>query len=907
MLRLRTFGGAALLDGDHPLAGAAVQKRRLALLSLLAVAGSRGMSRDKIASLLWPDSDQERARHSLSQWLFTTRRDLKVEDLLLGTTELRLNPERISSDVGELEQAIAERKLEQVLACYAGPFLDGFHLSGAPEFERWVDAERSSLAQRAQQALEALAAARVRENDTSGALEVWRRLAALDPYNGRISLGLMRALAASGDTAGALTHARVHTTLLREELGAEPQPEVVAFAEQLRVAPAAVREVAAPASAPAQAVASDVGPPASPIAHGLVPEPAEHAPVPAPASGSAAAVIPAPSRVGTAVVVEPSIATGTRRRRIARPIAIATVLVAVMLLGAARLIPGPVRAMAYTLATRSPSEMASRRIVVAPLENLSGDTALATFGYIASGWVTDGLTESGEFEVVDAQTSYVTSKVVDRIPSMFRNDDRAVALAEETGAGLLISGRYYKERDSIRVQVLLTDLAQRRVLRTLGHPIAGAVGEEQQLLEELARRVVGMAAIAVDTSDANRAIGRTFPSSYAGYRESTRAWERFYEADIAGFYRHAQRATQYDSSYMTPIMMQAYVRSDAREWPTADSLVGIMEARRGRLSQFEQAGTDMLRAAVAGDLAAHLRGAIAVTEAAPASAELRTYAARVAVNANQPRRALAILSRVDPARGVMLVAPWYWNWKAAAHHLLGEYPEELSAARQGVRSFPHVETATASLGRALAAEGRGGEVRALLDRLPRAGSANAHRRWKIALDWARELDAHGHHGEARRLLEMLDRELSRAGAGSADGARFRASVLGALGRHGEAHAAWRALAARQPSSLEIVGNVGVAAARAGDSAGAASADVRIQAGRWEYAHGRDAMWRARIAAVRGNPDLAVQLVEEALTRGFPRFYDPGGGPHDEPELHVDPALQALRRLPSFRALIAPKG
>ena len=30
-------------------------------------------------------------------------------------------------------------------ALYDGPFLDGFYLTGAPEFERWVEAERATL------------------------------------------------------------------------------------------------------------------------------------------------------------------------------------------------------------------------------------------------------------------------------------------------------------------------------------------------------------------------------------------------------------------------------------------------------------------------------------------------------------------------------------------------------------------------------------------------------------------------------------------------------------------------------------------------------------------------------------------------------------------------------------------
>jgi len=59
-------------------------------------------------------------------------------------------------------------------------------------------------------------------------------LFAQDPYNSRYALGLMEALARSGDPANAIQIARDHERLLKEELEAEPVPEVVELAERLR-------------------------------------------------------------------------------------------------------------------------------------------------------------------------------------------------------------------------------------------------------------------------------------------------------------------------------------------------------------------------------------------------------------------------------------------------------------------------------------------------------------------------------------------------------------------------------------------------------------------------------------------------------------------------------------------------
>jgi len=74
MLRLRTFGGLSLFRGSENLTGAVTQRRRLAILALLAVGRDVGVSRDKLLSYLWPESDQERARHVLNQLLYAQRR-----------------------------------------------------------------------------------------------------------------------------------------------------------------------------------------------------------------------------------------------------------------------------------------------------------------------------------------------------------------------------------------------------------------------------------------------------------------------------------------------------------------------------------------------------------------------------------------------------------------------------------------------------------------------------------------------------------------------------------------------------------------------------------------------------------------------------------------------------------------
>lgn len=234
MLRFRTLGGAAVEGETGPIGGAAAQRKSLALLALLALAGDRGISRDKLLAYLWPDTDPDRAGHRLNQALYALRRDLQVGALFLGSAELRLNAELMGSDVAEFVVARHAGQLDRAVALYGGPFLDGFFLSGAPEFERWVDNERAGLARDYAEALETLAAEAGARGDPRQAAEWWRRLADHDPLSSRVTVHLMSSLAAAGSRADALERARAHQEIVRRELDAAPSPAVLALAQRLR-------------------------------------------------------------------------------------------------------------------------------------------------------------------------------------------------------------------------------------------------------------------------------------------------------------------------------------------------------------------------------------------------------------------------------------------------------------------------------------------------------------------------------------------------------------------------------------------------------------------------------------------------------------------------------------------------
>src|SRR5438105_9650356 len=225
MYELRTFGGLSLEANGAPCTGAAAQRKTLALLALLA-RHPRGLSRDKLIAYLWPDADTAHGRSLLRQGCYALRRDLGATEVVLGSTELRLNPAVVTSDVQTFDEALRCDDYERAAQAYTGPFLDGFFVNDAGDFERWVEGQRERLAHAYNDALNRLATTAGQRDDHGAAAKWWRLLVAIDPLSSRATLGLMTALAAGGETAEALRHAKSYEELVRQELNAPLEPSV---------------------------------------------------------------------------------------------------------------------------------------------------------------------------------------------------------------------------------------------------------------------------------------------------------------------------------------------------------------------------------------------------------------------------------------------------------------------------------------------------------------------------------------------------------------------------------------------------------------------------------------------------------------------------------------------------------
>jgi TolB-like protein/DNA-binding SARP family transcriptional activator/Flp pilus assembly protein TadD len=244
VVRLFTLGALDLQAADgSELRSVLAQPRRIALLAYLALATPRGPHRrDRMLALFWPDQDEAHARNALSQAVYFLRNSLGADAIVSRTAEeLGVGTTVVWCDSVAFDEAMDSRRFMDAIELYRGELLAGFHVAGAaPEFGDWLDTTRAAYARRYESALRTVAAEREAAGDHVSAVTWRRRLAAQDPLSSEAALQLMRAFAAAGDPAAAIRHARVHETMLREQLGAPPDPRIGQFVKTLQDAPASV-------------------------------------------------------------------------------------------------------------------------------------------------------------------------------------------------------------------------------------------------------------------------------------------------------------------------------------------------------------------------------------------------------------------------------------------------------------------------------------------------------------------------------------------------------------------------------------------------------------------------------------------------------------------------------------------
>ncbi len=497
MLRLQVLGGLALERDGVPFDGSAPRRRLLALLALVAGHGAYGLTRDKLLAYLWPESDTPRARNSLKQALFSLRRIVGPCALVSSGDIVRLDPAAIDVDAWEFEAALDRGHAAGAVALYGGPFLDGFFVAGLGELEAWVEGERRRLSRRRTEALQRLAERTAAGGDIARSLHWWRLVAAAEPLSSVAALGLMRALMAAGDRAGALEHGRLYETTLATELGVALDDEVRDLVERLRHPPRPT---------PTRTPQREASPPVriSPLSAALVVT--EHD---LPRPGRVALHRPR-SRVMVLLplVLAASLATGNRLLRTDRPVA--------------------------------PVPEAPARLTVLPFETL-GDRETGELGRGLDALLTSGMEGLQGYRLVPAIAGRGGRPA--GAPS---SPSAASDMARRAGARLYLTGRLIVDRSGLRAIAVLHDRANAD--REVGHAEAEVGrGELFMLADQLVRGLVDdlYRAPGQEMSRAATTATRSLPALKA-YLEGERALR---DEDYSSARDAFQRAVRADTAF----------------------------------------------------------------------------------------------------------------------------------------------------------------------------------------------------------------------------------------------------------------------------------------------------------------------------------------------------------------------
>jgi len=248
-LRLKVLG---TFEAERAAGGPAdlASRKAQALIAYLAVEGGRAHAREFLATLLWGDSGEERARHNLRQTLSKIRKWCDGAVASHGEA-VRIDTDVCSADVADFERLSKSDDIDDLQAClglYRGELLEGLTVREA-DFENWLLMARARLGRLAGESADRLASALAGAHRTDEAIGVLEWRLDLDAACEHAHRALMTLLARSGRRAEALRQYQSCEAALARTLGTQPSAETTRLYESLKRSDAAVETDSARPSA----------------------------------------------------------------------------------------------------------------------------------------------------------------------------------------------------------------------------------------------------------------------------------------------------------------------------------------------------------------------------------------------------------------------------------------------------------------------------------------------------------------------------------------------------------------------------------------------------------------------------------------------------------------------------------
>ena len=221
--------------------------KAMALLAYLAT-NPQAHSRNTLATLLWPNYDQGRARAALrrtlvtlkkaglSEWLAADRETIKLNDQATLWVDVARFRQRLGDCLaaGHNSDVFCLPLLTEAVGLYQADFMAGFSLRDSPNFDEWQLSQAESLRRDMMSALARLVRCHSAQGEIETAIDYTQHWLAMDPLFEMAHRQLMQLYARNGQRIAALRQYQTCARILEQELATTPSAKTTALYQQIQ-------------------------------------------------------------------------------------------------------------------------------------------------------------------------------------------------------------------------------------------------------------------------------------------------------------------------------------------------------------------------------------------------------------------------------------------------------------------------------------------------------------------------------------------------------------------------------------------------------------------------------------------------------------------------------------------------
>ncbi len=208
-------------------------------------------------------------------------------------------------------------------------------------------------------------------------------------------------------------------------------------------------------------------------------------------------------------------------------------------------------------------EIRQKKVAVMIFENKTGSSDLDDFGIMISDWITQGLMETGEAKVINAD--FVQKNI--QFASLGKTTNRE--FSEVTGAGVVIQGNYYFQENQIIIHAQVVD-AQNGEIIYAQPTLQGEKENKIELLDELTQRLLGFWVLGKYERFAKK------PPKYDAYRAFIEIEEKWWGEDDEKCEELIQKAFTLDSTFYMPLLKLIVLYNNQNKREKADSIIAYI-------------------------------------------------------------------------------------------------------------------------------------------------------------------------------------------------------------------------------------------------------------------------------------------------------------------------------------------